>query len=89
MNKTEAYQNFGTLNPLKSLVELTNIFLYALQYNKHILQRQYEKLKVNKDDFFFNNFLKEIELKRIISIREKNLYSIIDDIISMINLYLT
>jgi hypothetical protein len=50
MNKTNAYQDLGKINPLESLVERTNKFLYSLWYNKHISQRQYEKLKVNKDE---------------------------------------
>ncbi|CAF1570944.1 unnamed protein product, partial [Rotaria sordida] len=49
MNKTKAYQDLGTTNPLESLVERTNNFLYGLWYNKHITQKQYEKLKVNKE----------------------------------------
>ncbi|CAF4168747.1 unnamed protein product, partial [Rotaria sordida] len=42
---TIAYQDLGTTNPLESLVERTNNFLYGLWFNKHISQRQYEKLK--------------------------------------------
>ncbi|CAF1437470.1 unnamed protein product [Rotaria sordida] len=47
---TIAYQDLGTTNPLESLVERTNNFLYGLWFNKHISQRQYEKLKVNKEE---------------------------------------
>ncbi|CAF1437452.1 unnamed protein product, partial [Rotaria sordida] len=47
--QTKAYQDLGTTNPLESLVERTNNFLYGLWYNKHITQKQYEKLKVNKE----------------------------------------
>ncbi|CAF3746048.1 unnamed protein product [Rotaria sp. Silwood1] len=50
MNRTKAYQDLGTLNPLESLVEHTNSFLYGLWFNKHISQRQYEKLKVNREE---------------------------------------
>jgi hypothetical protein len=49
MNKTKAYQDLGTINPLKTLVEHTNNFLYDLWRNKHISQKQYEKLTINKD----------------------------------------
>ncbi|CAF1544313.1 unnamed protein product [Rotaria sp. Silwood1] len=50
MIETKAYQDLGTTNPLESLVERTNNFLYSLWYNKHITQKQYEKLKVNKEE---------------------------------------
>ncbi|CAF3833187.1 unnamed protein product [Rotaria sordida] len=50
MTKTKAYQVFGTTNPLEFLVERTNNFLYGLWCNKHITQKQYEKLKVRKDE---------------------------------------
>ncbi|CAF1073495.1 unnamed protein product [Rotaria sp. Silwood1] len=50
MIKTKAYQDLGTVNPLEPLVERTNNFLYGLWYNKHITQKQYEKLKVNKEE---------------------------------------
>ena len=43
------------INPLDSLVERTNKFLYGLWFNKHITQRQYEKLKVNKDLIHHHN----------------------------------
>ncbi len=48
--KTKAYQDLGTTNPLESLVERTNNFLLGLSVNKHIVQRQYEKLKVKKEE---------------------------------------
>ena len=50
MTKTKAYQELGTINPLESLVERTNDFLLNLLVNKHIAQRQYEKLKVRKEE---------------------------------------
>ncbi|CAF1510573.1 unnamed protein product, partial [Adineta steineri] len=50
MNKTKTYQDLGNINPLKSLVEQTNDLLYGLWTSKHISQKQYEKLRVNKDD---------------------------------------
>ncbi|CAF2971084.1 unnamed protein product [Rotaria sp. Silwood2] len=50
MTKTKAYRVLGTINPLESLVERTNHFLYGLWYNKHITQKQYEKLKVSKEE---------------------------------------
>lgn len=51
MNKTKAYQDLGMeSNPLESLVERTNDFLYGLWVNKHISQRQYEQLRVNKNE---------------------------------------
>ncbi|CAF4870281.1 unnamed protein product [Rotaria sp. Silwood1] len=50
MIKTEAYQDLGVINPLESLVERTNKFLYGLWYNKHITQKEYEKLKVNQEE---------------------------------------
>jgi hypothetical protein len=50
MNKTKAYQDLGTINPLESLVEQTNNLLYGLWVNKHIAQKQYEKLRVKKEE---------------------------------------
>ncbi|CAF5091584.1 unnamed protein product, partial [Rotaria sp. Silwood1] len=50
MTKTKAYQDLGTTNLLESLVKRTNNFLYGLCYKKHITQKQYEKLKVNKEE---------------------------------------
>ncbi|CAF4253154.1 unnamed protein product [Rotaria magnacalcarata] len=49
MNQTQAYQDLGTSNPLESLVNKTNDFLYGLWRNKHITQKQYERLKVVKE----------------------------------------
>ncbi|CAF3177645.1 unnamed protein product [Rotaria socialis] len=49
MNQTQAHQDLGTNNPLKSLVNKTNDFLYGLWRNKHITQKQYERLKVVKE----------------------------------------
>ncbi|CAM2702898.1 unnamed protein product [Rotaria socialis] len=49
MNQTQAYQDLGTSNPLESLVNKTNDFLYGLWRNKHITQKQYERLKVIKE----------------------------------------
>ncbi|CAF3386837.1 unnamed protein product [Rotaria socialis] len=49
MNQTQAYQDLGTSNPLESLVNKTNDFLYGLWRNKHITQKQYERLKVEKE----------------------------------------
>ncbi|CAF4263001.1 unnamed protein product, partial [Rotaria sordida] len=39
MTKTKAYQDLGKTNPLESLVERTNNFLYGLWINKHITQK--------------------------------------------------
>ncbi|CAF3462656.1 unnamed protein product, partial [Rotaria sp. Silwood2] len=50
MTVTKAYQDLGTVNPLEPLVERTNNFLYGLWHNKHITQKQYEKVKVNKEE---------------------------------------
>ena len=50
MTKTKAYQELGEANHLESLVERTNSFLRDLLVNKHITQRHYEKLKVNKEE---------------------------------------
>ena len=50
MTKTKAYQELGETNPLESLVERTNSFLRDLLVNKHITQRHYEKLNVNKEE---------------------------------------
>jgi hypothetical protein len=50
MIKTEAYQDLGTTNPLESLIEQTNSFLLGLWVNKHISQRQYERLRVKKEE---------------------------------------
>lgn len=50
MNKTQAYQDLGPTNPLETLVECTNSFLYGLWYNKHLSQIQYERLKVKKGE---------------------------------------
>lgn len=49
MQKTKAYESLGCINPLESLVEKTNNFLYGLWCNKHISQRQYGRLKVDKE----------------------------------------
>ncbi|CAF1442855.1 unnamed protein product [Rotaria sp. Silwood1] len=49
MTKTKAYQELRTLNPLESLVKRANIFLLGLWANKHITQKQYEKLKVKQE----------------------------------------
>ena len=40
----------GPTNPLETLVECTNSFLYGLWYNKHLSQIQYERLKVKKEE---------------------------------------
>jgi hypothetical protein len=50
MEKTKAYRDLGTINPLEPLVDKTNIFLHDLWQRKKISQKQYEKLKVNKDE---------------------------------------
>jgi hypothetical protein len=50
MNKTKAYQDLGNENPLESLVEQTNNFLHGLWIYKHITKKQYEKLKVKKEE---------------------------------------
>ena len=50
MTKTKAYQDLGMINPLESLVERTNNFLRGLWVNKHITQKQYEKLKVKQEE---------------------------------------
>ena len=50
MTKTKAYQELGETNPLESLVERTNSFLRDLWVNKHITQRHYEKVNVNKEE---------------------------------------
>ena len=50
MNKTKAYQNLGNINPLESLVNRTNDLLYGLWTSKHISQKQYEMLRVDRDD---------------------------------------
>ncbi len=39
MNKTKAYQVLENINPLETLVENTNNFLYGLWVNKHIAQK--------------------------------------------------
>ena len=49
MTKTKAYQDLGSINPLESLVDRTNGFLLGLWVHKHITQKQYEKLKVNRE----------------------------------------
>ncbi|CAF1206831.1 unnamed protein product [Adineta ricciae] len=49
MQRTKAYDSLGCTNLLESLVEKTNDFLYGLWCNKHINQKQYEKLKVSKE----------------------------------------
>ena len=46
--KTQAYRVLGPTNPLETLVECTDNFLYGLWYNKHLSQIQYERLKVKK-----------------------------------------
>ncbi|CAF4200133.1 unnamed protein product, partial [Adineta steineri] len=53
MNKTKAYQDLGNINPLESLVERINDLLYGLWTSKHISQKQYEMLRVNKDEAEF------------------------------------
>ncbi|CAF1571856.1 unnamed protein product, partial [Adineta steineri] len=50
MNKIKAYQDLGNVNPLESLVERTNNLLYGLWTSKHISQKQYESLRVHKDE---------------------------------------
>ena len=49
MQKTKAYESLGCANPLESLVEKKNNFLYGLWCNKHINQKQYERLKVDRE----------------------------------------
>ncbi|CAF1109758.1 unnamed protein product [Adineta ricciae] len=49
MQRTKAYERLGCTNPLESLVEKTNDFLYGLWCNKHTNQKQYERLKVKKE----------------------------------------
>lgn len=46
----QAYKVLGIINTLETLVKDTNNFLYGLWRNKHISQRQYKKLKVNKKE---------------------------------------
>lgn len=50
MEKTKAYLPLGNSNPLESLIERTNSFLYGLWVHKHISQRQYEKWRVDKNE---------------------------------------
>lgn len=50
MTETKAYEHLGTINPLESLVERTNNFLLGLSVNKHITLKQYEKLRIKKED---------------------------------------
>ncbi|CAF2107506.1 unnamed protein product [Rotaria magnacalcarata] len=50
MTKTKAYEDLGIINPLHSLVERTNNFLLSLSVNKHITRKQYENLRVDKDE---------------------------------------
>ena len=50
MTKTKACQELVELNLLESLAERTNSFLRDLLVNKHITQRHYEKIKVNKEE---------------------------------------
>jgi hypothetical protein len=50
MNKTKAYQDLGDVNPLESLVERTNHLPLGLWVNKHIAQKQYEKLRIRKEE---------------------------------------
>lgn len=50
MEKTQAYECLNTTNPLESLVERTNDFLRSLWVNKHLSQKQYERLKVKKEE---------------------------------------
>ena len=50
MEKTQAYEWLNTTNPLESLVERTNDFLRSLWINKHLSQKQYERLKVKKEE---------------------------------------
>ncbi|CAF3127447.1 unnamed protein product [Rotaria socialis] len=49
MNQAQAYRDLGRSNPLESLVNKTNDVLYGFWRNKHITQKQYERLKVVKE----------------------------------------
>ncbi|CAF4168919.1 unnamed protein product [Adineta steineri] len=50
MTKTKAYQVLENINPLESLVDRTNDLLYRLWASKHITQKQYKMLSVDKDE---------------------------------------
>ena len=47
MEKTQAYQYLGTVNPLPDLIERTNKYLLNLRLAKWITQKQYELLSIN------------------------------------------
>ncbi|CAF4701992.1 unnamed protein product [Rotaria socialis] len=49
MNQAQAYRDLGRSNLLESLVNKTSDVLYGLWRNKHITQKQYERLKVVKE----------------------------------------
>lgn len=50
MTRTDAYQDLEGINPLDSLVKRANEFLYALWVNKHITQKHYENLKIQREE---------------------------------------
>ena len=50
VEKTQAYECLNTTKPLESLVERTNDFLRGLWVNKHLSQKQYERLKVTREE---------------------------------------
>ena len=50
MDKTEAFQCLGTIDPLPSLIERTNKYLLDLRLAHWITQKQYEQLCINPRD---------------------------------------
>jgi hypothetical protein len=50
MDKTQAYQCLGTIDPLPDLIQRTNKYLLDLRLAKWITQKQYEQLSVKSDE---------------------------------------
>ena len=50
MNKTNAYQCLGTVDPLPDLITRTNRYLLELRLTKWITLKQYEKLCIKQDE---------------------------------------
>ena len=50
MEKTQAYQCLGTIDPLHDLIQRTNKYLLDLRLAKWITQKQYELLSVNPNE---------------------------------------
>ncbi|CAF4599972.1 unnamed protein product, partial [Rotaria socialis] len=50
MEKTQAYQCLGTIDPLPDLIQRTNKYLLDLRLAKWITQKQYEQLSIKPNE---------------------------------------